>query len=74
MGTRGTRTVFAAALCTGVAMVGLSVHGLLGIDTELAQSAMAARQQQGVEYRSVHVVKHHGDCARPTSAPASKRI
>jgi hypothetical protein len=72
MGTRGTRSIFVAALCTGVAMVGLSVHGLLGIDTELAQSAMAARQQQGVEYRSVHVIKHHGDCAPP--APASKRI
>jgi hypothetical protein len=72
MGTRGTRSVFVAALCTGVAMVGLSVHGLLGIDSELAQSAMAARQQQGVEYHSVHVVKHHGDCDR--TAPASKRI
>jgi hypothetical protein len=73
MGTRGTRSIFVAALCTGVAMVGLSVHGLMGIDTELAQSAMAARQQQSVEYRSVHmVVTHHGECDRAT--PASKRI
>jgi hypothetical protein len=72
MGTRGTRSIFVAALCTGVAMVGLSVHGLLGIDSELAQSAMAVRQQQGVEYRSVHLVPRHGDCDR--AAPASKRI
>jgi hypothetical protein len=72
MGTRGTRSIFVAALCTGVAMVGLSVHGLLGIDSELAQSAMAARQQQSVEYRSVHMVTRHGECDRAT--PPSKRI
>jgi hypothetical protein len=53
-------------------MVGLSVHGLLGIDSELAQSAMAVRQQQGFDYRSVDMVGHHGECDRP--APASKRI
>jgi hypothetical protein len=53
-------------------MVGLSVHGLLGIDSELAQSAMAVRQQQGVEYRQVHLVTHHGECDRTT--PPSKRI
>jgi hypothetical protein len=68
MGSWGTRSVFAAALCTGVAMVGLSVHGLLGIDSELAQSAVAARQAQPVNY-SVHVLHHGGDCNR---APASK--
>jgi hypothetical protein len=72
MGTRGTRSIFVAALCAGVAMVGLSVHGLLGIDSELAQSAMAVRQQQSVEYRQVHLVTHHGECDRPT--PPSKRI
>ena len=50
-------------------MVGLSVHGLLGIDSELAQSAMAARQQS-VEYHSVRVlVPQTGDCQR---APASR--
>jgi hypothetical protein len=69
MGSRGTRSVFAAALCTGVAMVGLSVHGLLGIDSELAQTAVAVRQQQPVEYHSVHVLHYGGDCDR---APASK--
>jgi hypothetical protein len=73
MGSAGTRSIFVAALCAGVAMVGLSVHGLVGIDSELAQSAMAARQAQGVEYRQVHMVRHHGDCDRP-AAPASKRI
>jgi hypothetical protein len=53
-------------------MVGLSVHGLLGIDSELAQSAMAARQQEPVTYHSVQYTHHHhGDCG---AAPASKRI
>ena len=42
-------------------MVGLSVHGLLGIDAELQQSALAARQQHTVEYHSVRVVRDH-DC------------
>jgi hypothetical protein len=52
-------------------MVGLSVHGLLGIDTELAQSAVAARQQQQPVYDSVHVRLHQGaGCER--SAPAPK--
>jgi hypothetical protein len=50
-------------------MVGLSVHGLLGIDAELQQSALAARQQHSVEYHSVHVVRHGGDCE---AAPAPK--
>ena len=70
MGPRGTRSVFVAALCTGVAMVGLSVHGLVGIDSELAQSAYAARQQQIGEYHSVHEVHRIRDCdkaAPPTS-------
>jgi hypothetical protein len=49
-------------------MVGLSVHGLLGIDSELQQSALAARQQQSVGYHSVGVA-HHGDCDK---APESK--
>jgi hypothetical protein len=65
--------MFAAALCTGVAMVGLSVHGLMGIDTELAHQAVAARQQQMLEYHSVHYPRHHhGGC--DAAAPASKRI
>jgi hypothetical protein len=40
-------------------MVGLSVHGLLGIDAQLAQSAVAARQQQPATY---HIVR---DCHPP---------
>jgi hypothetical protein len=43
-------------------MVGLSVHGLLGIDAELQQSAVAARQVHSVEYHSVRFVHHGGDC------------
>jgi hypothetical protein len=42
-------------------MVGLSVHGLLGIDAELQRSALAARQQHTVEYHSVRVLHKH-DC------------
>jgi hypothetical protein len=72
MGSRGTRSVFAAALCTGVAMVGLSVHGLLGIDAELQQSAVAAHQQHTVQ--SVPVVHHGGDCNRPPAQKADQRI
>jgi hypothetical protein len=41
----GTRTAFAAALCSGVAMVGASVHGMLGIDAELQRSAVAAHER-----------------------------
>jgi hypothetical protein len=56
-------------------MVGLSVHGLLGIDTELAQSAVAARQQQSVDYRSVHVLGHSGgDCHRAPALRPDQRI
>jgi hypothetical protein len=50
-------------------MVGLSVHGLLGIDSELAQSAMAARQQQSIEYHSVHVLQQGGCDQAPGSRP-----
>jgi hypothetical protein len=55
-------------------MVGLSVHGLLGIDSELAQSAVSARQQQPVEYRSVHVLHHGGGCDRAPAAKPDQRI
>jgi hypothetical protein len=65
MGTRGTRSIFAAALCTGIAMVGLSVHGLMGIDGELEQSAFAAREAHYVEYQPVY--EQPRDCRR---APA----
>jgi hypothetical protein len=55
-------------------MVGLSVHGLLGIDSELAQSAMAVRQQQTIEYRSVHVLHNGGDCQRAPEPKPNARI
>jgi hypothetical protein len=53
-------------------MVGLSVHGLLGIDAELQQSAVAAHQQHTVQ--SVPVVHHGGDCNRPPAQKADQRI
>jgi hypothetical protein len=75
MGRSATRSVFAAALCTGVAMVGASVHGLLGVDAELQRSALAADQQrtfQHVEYRTFEPEPRHvfykRDCA-PQRSP-----
>jgi hypothetical protein len=55
-------------------MVGLSVHGLLGIDSELARSAVAAQQQRTIEYHSVHVLHHGGDCNRAPASKPSARI
>jgi hypothetical protein len=69
MGSAGTRSIFAAALCTGVAMVGLSVHGLLGVDNELQRSAFAAQQQQRV-IESIHVNYARGDCPHRSSTTA----
>ena len=75
MGPRGMRSVFAVAVCTGVAMVGLSVHGLLGIDAQLAKSAVAAQQQPRIEYHSVRVLHRGGDCDRaPGTTKSSARI
>jgi hypothetical protein len=62
MGSAGRRTVFVSALCTGVAMLGVSVHGLMGVDADLQRSAFAAREQHMVADRSVRVVEHYGDC------------
>jgi hypothetical protein len=66
MGSAGTRSIFVAALCAGVAMVGLSVHGLLGVDSELQRSAFAAQQQQQRVIDSMHV---NYDCPHQGSAP-----
>ena len=55
MGRYATRSVFVAALCAGVAMIGASVQGLLGVDAELQRSALAADKQrtfQHVKYRT----------------------
>jgi hypothetical protein len=46
-------------------MVGLSVHGLLGIDGELEQSAYAVREQHYVDYHSVYEQQRDAvDCHR----------
>jgi hypothetical protein len=48
-------------------MLGISVHGLLGVDADLQRSAFAARVVQArnaVEYHSVRVLHRHGDCDR----------
>jgi hypothetical protein len=69
MGSAGTRSLFAAALCAGVAMLGVSVHGLLGVDNELQRSAYAAQQQHVIE--SVHVsYQHRADCPHQGTAPS----
>ena len=62
MGRRTTRSVFAVALCTGVAMVGASINGLLGVDAELQRSVLAAQQIQ--QDHSVRV-SDRGDCPAP---------
>ena len=62
MGRRTTRSVFAVALCTGVAMVGASVHGLLGVDAELQRSVLAA--QQTIQEDSIRVIDRR-DCPEP---------
>jgi hypothetical protein len=59
MGRYASRSVFAAMLCAGVAMVGASVHGLLGVDAELQRSAFAAYQHRTFEERSVPVIAPH---------------
>jgi hypothetical protein len=64
MGSRTTRSIFAVALCSGVAMVGASIHGLLGVDTELQRSVLAAQQTIEREPDSVRVIDR-GDCAPP---------
>ena len=70
MGRFGTRSVFAATLCTGVAMVGVAVHGMLGVDAELQRSALAAQHQT---YESRHVLfefrEQDGDCGAPRQPP-----
>jgi len=57
--------MFVAALCTGIAMVGLSVHGLMGIDGELEQSAFAAREAHYVDYQSTNEQQRDTGGCRP---------
>jgi hypothetical protein len=76
MGTLKTRTAFVAALCAGVAMVGASVHGLLGVDAELQRSALAA-QHQTIEQHTVRVAapRHDtSDCPGGAQKPGSSHL
>jgi len=67
-----TRSFFAAALCAGVAMVGASVHGIVGIDAELQRSAVAAHERAVDSVRvSAKTPAHGRDC--PAPAPRSSR-
>jgi hypothetical protein len=50
-------------------MLGVSVHGLLGVDSELQRSAFAAQQQRVGEYHSFHVLYHRGGDCHQSSAP-----
>lgn len=71
MGTLKTRSAFVATFCAGVAMVGASVHGLLGVDAELQRSALAA-QHQTIQERSVRV--ETWDCPGPAQEPRSTHL
>jgi hypothetical protein len=77
MGSSTTRSVFAVALCSGVAMVGASVHGLLGVDAELQRSALAAQQTIQQDH-SVRVIDRgdRRDCPAPytRSRKARERV
>jgi hypothetical protein len=71
MGRYATRSVFAAALCTGVAMVGVAVQGMLGVDAELQQRSALAAQYRTPDDTSVPVsapYKQDWDC--PGAPPA----
>ena len=74
MGSRTTRSVFAVALCSGVALVGASVHGLLGVDTELQRSVLAAQQNYN-EQHSVRVILREGEgnCPAPYTHSSEPR-
>ena len=72
MGRRTSRSIFAVALCSGVAMVGASVHGLLGVDAELQRSALAA-QKTIQEDHSVRVTDRR-DCPEPYRHNPSQQL
>jgi hypothetical protein len=55
---RAARVAFVAALVSGAAMIGASVHGMLGIDRQLEHSAQAAQRTP-----APHVIRVRGvDC------------
>jgi hypothetical protein len=68
--------VFVAALCAGAAMVGASVHGMLGVDAELQRSAVAAQHQtvDEVSVRAVAPREQSWDCPGPAQEPRSRHL
>ena len=68
----GTRSAFAAALCAGVAMVGASVHGMLGIDAELQRSAVAAHERAVKDSVRVSMRTDGGGHDCPAPPPRSR--
>jgi hypothetical protein len=72
MGRRTRRSAFAVALCSGVAMVGASVHGLLGVDAELQRSVLAA--QQTIQEDQSVPVSDRWDCPAPYTHKQRDRV
>jgi hypothetical protein len=70
MGSRTSRSIFAVALCSGVAMVGASIHGLMGVDGELQRSVLAA--QETIRDDSIRVIDR-GDSSRDCPAPYTRK-
>ena len=69
MGSRATRSIFAVALCSGVAMVGASVNGLLDVDTQLQRSVFAAQQNNREQHTLSVILRDDGrDCGAPLPA------
>jgi hypothetical protein len=66
------RSVFVGALCAGVAMIGVSINGLLGVDADLQRSAYAA-QQRPVQSDPVPVT-FGSDCPAAPAPPAEQRL
>ena len=64
MGSRAIRSIFAVTLCSGVAMIGVSVNGLVGVDAELQRSVLASQQTIERDQDSVRVIDRR-DCAPP---------
>jgi hypothetical protein len=63
---RTARVAFVSTLVAGVAMIGASVHGMLGIDRQLEHAARAAQtaQPQSHTLRVRGVDCHHSSATR----------
>ena len=73
MGSLRTRSLFAVALCSGVAMVGTAVHGLVGVDAELQRSALAAQQTIEPEHSIRVIDRGDGRDCGPADWPSRER-